>query len=476
VPTLFLSHASEDKVEVARPLAAELIRMGFNVWFDEYTLTLGDNLRRSIDEGLSKCDYGVVILSRMFFEKDWPQQELDGLVIRELRGRKLISPVWHRVTKTDIERYSPILANRLAVSTDKGLHNVVEEITRAVSRDNNSVRLAESGALERLSSVADEVSEARPADPNVSAKEAVMNAIEFIEKLYESTDGAMPGSLSSGLRDFDRMTRGLRPGQLIAILGVPSSGKSSLAIGIARHCVFNNGQSVLFGSEQLDAAQVMLRVLASAADVSLARILNGYLREKDFPNLTAAAAKLAGSRFEITDETPMSLESLGKRAAEIKHGGALDLLIIDHLDSLPSVRTARMDEREVVFAKTMSTLKDLAQRLQIPVIFVATLRPHVKPGPGSSGITEFDLDYVIQRDADVVAIISIGSPYEEDQEITANQRATLRLVKNPFGVGEIPLHWNKDSFRFADWGIHDRFEDDKPSGKSSSTRRKRKAN
>ena len=76
MPTLFLSHASEDKVEIARPLAAELIRTGFNVWFDEFTLTLGDNLRRSIDEGLSKCDYGVVILSHKFFEKGWPQQEL----------------------------------------------------------------------------------------------------------------------------------------------------------------------------------------------------------------------------------------------------------------------------------------------------------------------------------------------------------------------------------------------------------------
>lgn len=142
MPTLFLSHASEDKIEVVRPLAASLVRAGFNVWFDEYTLTLGDNLRRSIDDGLSKCDYGIVILSHKFFEKDWPQKELDGLVTREVDGRKLILPVWHQITKAEVSRYSPTLANRLAVKTDNGLHRVIEEIVRAVGRDAIRSRLS----------------------------------------------------------------------------------------------------------------------------------------------------------------------------------------------------------------------------------------------------------------------------------------------------------------------------------------------
>jgi len=474
VPTLFLSHASEDKVEIARPLAAELIRTGFNVWFDEFTLTLGDNLRRSIDEGLSKCDYGVVILSHKFFEKGWPQQELDGLVTREIGGRKVILPVWHRLTKADVERYSPILANRLAVNTAKGLHNVVEEVIRAVSRDQNPFEPVQT-ALQKLSSVVDEVSETRPTDPKVSAKEAVMNAIEFVEKLYESADGAMPGSLSTGLRDFDRMTRGLRPGQLIAILGRPASGKSSLAIGMTCHCVFTKGNSVLFVSEQLEASEVMLRVLASAADVSLRRILDGYLREKDFPSLTSAASKLAESRFEIMDKTPMSLESLSKRADEIKQGGALDLMIVDHLDSFASVRTARMDEREVALATATSTLRELARRLQIPVIFIATSRPpRIGREMESGGVDEPSLDYVTRRDADVVATISIGSRYDEDEDMSAIQKATLTLVKNSFGVGEIPLHWNMDTVRFSDWETEEEINENDivPRRQSKSTKRK----
>ena len=77
---LFLSHASEDKEDVARPLHKLLVGKGLRVWYDEMTLSLGDSLRRKIDEGLANSRYGLVILSPSFFAKEWPQKELDGLV------------------------------------------------------------------------------------------------------------------------------------------------------------------------------------------------------------------------------------------------------------------------------------------------------------------------------------------------------------------------------------------------------------
>lgn len=129
---VFISHAWEDKEDIARPLAGALRRAGLRVWYDEFTLTLGDSLRRSIDRGLAQSRYGVVILSPHFFAKEWTQYELDGLVEREVRSGKTILPVWHGVTGEDVRRFSPTLANKLAVSTTKGLDVVVEEILRAL--------------------------------------------------------------------------------------------------------------------------------------------------------------------------------------------------------------------------------------------------------------------------------------------------------------------------------------------------------
>ena len=81
---VFISHASEDKEAIARPLYEALKARGLSVWFDEAELTLGDSLRRKIDDGLARCRYGIVILSPRFLEKEWPQRELDGLVARLL--------------------------------------------------------------------------------------------------------------------------------------------------------------------------------------------------------------------------------------------------------------------------------------------------------------------------------------------------------------------------------------------------------
>ena len=98
---------------------------------------MGDSLRRKIDQGLRNSRFGVVILSKHFFEKEWPQKELDGLVAKEQHGKKVVIPIWHGVTREDVTKFSPILASRLAASTHKGLDYIVREIIKAIKLDKN---------------------------------------------------------------------------------------------------------------------------------------------------------------------------------------------------------------------------------------------------------------------------------------------------------------------------------------------------
>ncbi|MBM4430297.1 MAG: TIR domain-containing protein [Chloroflexi bacterium] len=113
-------------------LAKALEAKGLRVWFDEFTLRVGDRLRRSIDHGLANSRYGVVILSPNFFGKEWPQIELDGLVQREGAGEKVVLPVWHNINAEQIRGYSPTLADRIGVSSDRGLEHVVSELLKVV--------------------------------------------------------------------------------------------------------------------------------------------------------------------------------------------------------------------------------------------------------------------------------------------------------------------------------------------------------
>lgn len=130
---LFICHASEDKDSFVRPLADALKTENVEVWYDEFSLKLGDSIRRSLDKGLKQSRFGLVVLSKAFFDKKWPQYELDGLAEREMRGQdKIILPVWHGVTHDDILAFSPSLAGRKAVHSGQGIKRVVDEILDVV--------------------------------------------------------------------------------------------------------------------------------------------------------------------------------------------------------------------------------------------------------------------------------------------------------------------------------------------------------
>jgi hypothetical protein len=132
---LFISHASEDKDSIARPLYKELVARGCKVWFDETVLQLGDSLRRKIDEGLTRCLYGVVILSPNFFQKEWPRKELDGLVARETAsGGKAILPIWHKIDHSGVAAYSPTLADRIAAPSSEGVPAVAAQILAVLGK------------------------------------------------------------------------------------------------------------------------------------------------------------------------------------------------------------------------------------------------------------------------------------------------------------------------------------------------------
>jgi hypothetical protein len=129
---VFISHASEDKAAIAAPLANALKEKGFEVWYDELVLRVGDSLRASIDRGLANSRFGIVILSEQFFAKHWPQQELNGLASREIGGRKVILPVWHEIDRDRIANFSPTLADRLGALTKNGFEKVVEDLVSAM--------------------------------------------------------------------------------------------------------------------------------------------------------------------------------------------------------------------------------------------------------------------------------------------------------------------------------------------------------
>jgi hypothetical protein len=113
----FISHAWADKAEFVDAFVEKAKAAGLRVWYDRFALQWGDPIRQKIDEGLRSSYFGVVVLSPNFFERPWPNYELDGILQRDLSGRGRLLPIWHRLTQDDVEEHAPSLVGRLALST-----------------------------------------------------------------------------------------------------------------------------------------------------------------------------------------------------------------------------------------------------------------------------------------------------------------------------------------------------------------------
>lgn len=135
---VFLSHATEDKEDIARPLRDALVERSVTVWFDELQMKVGQSIRQEIEAGIAGCRFGVVIVSPHFFAKQWTQAELDALFGKRMdQGQNLVLPIWHHVSKDEVSQHSPLLAGvfalNTAVSTVDEIADSLVEVVRADS-------------------------------------------------------------------------------------------------------------------------------------------------------------------------------------------------------------------------------------------------------------------------------------------------------------------------------------------------------
>jgi len=131
---VFISHASEDKDEVVRPLALALQLEGLKVWYDEFELKIGDSLRRKIDKGLANSRFGIVVLSKEFIRKGWTNYELDGIITKTVSGEQIVLPIWHNITKQEVIDYSPSLADKVARNTSTyTINEIASEIANVIN-------------------------------------------------------------------------------------------------------------------------------------------------------------------------------------------------------------------------------------------------------------------------------------------------------------------------------------------------------
>src|SRR6266403_2071269 len=333
-----------------------------------------------------------------------------------LRDRNLLDSVGGAAFVTSLFTFVPTAANvqyYLDIVRDKYiLRQIISAATESVRRAYEEQDEVDS-LLDEVEQRIFAVGEDRFKGQMLSMKDQVMEAIESIEKLYERKGGIT--GISTGFVEFDRMTSGMHPAEMIVIAARPSMGKTALAMNIAEHVAMNVGKPVAVFSLEMSSQQLVQRILCSRAKVDLQRVRNGFLSERDFPNLTAAAAKLAAAKMFIDDTPGLSIIELRAKSRRMKSQYDIQLIVIDYLQLLRSTSRRAQDNRQLEISEISAGLKGLAKELKIPVVVVAQLnrQPEQRTG-GKPRLSDLRESGSIEQDADLVGLLVRPEMYEED--------------------------------------------------------------
>ncbi|MBU0899425.1 replicative DNA helicase [bacterium] len=228
------------------------------------------------------------------------------------------------------------------------------------------------------------------------------DSFEAIEKLYADRHNIT--GVPSGFVDFDKVTCGFQPSDLIIIAGRPSMGKSSFCLNIALHAGTRAKTPIGIFSLEMSKEQVVQRLLCTEARVNSTSLRSGFLGESDWPKLTTSAGILAESKIYIDDTPNISVLELRAKARRLKAKYDVGLIIIDYLQLMQGKKGTENRQQEI--SEISRSLKALAREISIPVIALSQLSRAVE-GRSDRRPQLFDLreSGAIEQDADLVVFI-----------------------------------------------------------------------
>jgi replicative DNA helicase len=297
------------------------------------------------------------------------------------------------------------------------------------------------------------ISEARVQAHTNSIKDLVKKAIGTIEDFHQR-QGMLTG-IPTGFQDLDKMTNGLHGGEMVVIAARPSMGKTSLAMNIAEHVALEAKLPVGVFSLEMTAESLVLRMLCSRSRVNLRNVREGFLAERDFPKLTGAAGKLAGSPLFIDDSSGLSILQLRAKARRMHQQFHIKLFVIDYLQLLHST-ARRAENRQQEIADISSGIKALAKELDVPIIVLSQLNRELEREknrkPRMSDLRESG---AIEQDADLVGLLYKPNAGDEDESATGGAvteeaaSVNLLIAKQRNGpTGDVNLTFLKSYTRF----------------------------
>lgn len=288
--------------------------------------------------------------------------------------------------------------------------------------------------------------------------ERVMDAIDTIERMI--TDPDSQKGVQTGYKEFDRMTNGLKAGEMIVVAARPSMGKTSLAMNMVEHISVDLGMPTAVFSLEMTSEQLVQRLLCSRGKLSMQSLQGGLLSRDDHRRLAQAANELKASTIVIDDTPALSILELRAKARRYKQQFDIKLVAIDYLQLLTSQSRKASDNRQVEIAEISAGIKALAKEIGVPIIVLAQLNRAVEQRKGGRPIlSDLRESGAIEQDADLVGLLSRenyagskGNNEDDEDALPEDEGKSLLIVaKHRNGpTGDVTLQFVAESMRFLD--------------------------
>ena len=266
----------------------------------------------------------------------------------------------------------------------------------------------------------------------VRIKDLLTQAVDRIDHLFQ-LDSPITG-VPTGFNDFDEMTAGLQPSDLVIIAGRPSMGKTSFAMNIAENAAIKHKVPVAVFSMEMPGEQLAMRLMSSLGRIDQHKVRTGKLEDDDWPRLTSAVSILAEAPLFIDDTPALSPTDLRARARRLKREHDLGMIVIDYLQlmQVPGSRENRATE----ISEISRALKALAKELHVPVIALSQLNRSLEQRPNKRPVmSDLRESGAIEQDADMIVFIYRDEVYDKDSADKGTAEIIIGKQRNgPIGV------------------------------------------
>lgn len=391
------------------------------------------------------------------FEKNEPVELVS--LSQTLMDRGLMTTVGGPAAVTEIYTYSPTHAHfehHLDIVKDKYvLRSVIKHCTEAITRaydDQEEVEQLLDNVETQVLAIREGAEKQKEDTIEDHMKKVIANFEAFINREDDSR------GIMTGYSEIDKMSNGLKPGEMFIVAARPSMGKTSFAMNLVEHfCLDLNLPSMVFSLE-MSAFQLVERMLYARARFDKSKVMKGFEPVKsDYVNIKRASEEIKNCKLFIDDTPGISINELRAKARRKKKEEDIKVIAIDYLQLMKSNSKQAQNSREREVAEISAGLKGLAKELEIPIIVLAQLNRGPETRVGSSGgggkprMSDLRESGSIEQDADMVGLLYRSAYYTDNQEDrdAEDGKAELVIAKNRNGpTGDVPLTFIKEIMRF----------------------------